>query len=77
MGFIAKIGSPGVSPHQSWFKLTHYLNRAGMRRWNGQQRGQAITKQVMKPLETCYYVCSSLASCWLPAAKGWMHVWNH
>ena len=35
MGFIAKIGSPGVSPHQSWFKLTHYLNRAGMRRWNG------------------------------------------
>jgi hypothetical protein len=25
MQFAAKIGSPAVSPHQSWIKLTHYL----------------------------------------------------
>jgi hypothetical protein len=25
MGFIAKIGSPGVSPHQSWLRLTRHL----------------------------------------------------
>jgi hypothetical protein len=24
MGFVFKIGSPGVSPHQSWFKLPHH-----------------------------------------------------
>ena len=46
MGFIAKIGSPGVSPHQSRFKLTHYLNQVGIRRWmigkrNGAWAGKA------------------------------------
>jgi hypothetical protein len=24
MGFVVEIGSPVVSPHQSWLELTHY-----------------------------------------------------
>ena len=44
MGFIAKIGSPGVSPHQSWLKPIHSLQPVSIDRENVETSGTPVLR---------------------------------